>query len=100
MAAGLLAQNARRKGLQTMRWVKTSLAPGSKVVVDYLEAAGQQTHLDALGFTITEFGCTTCIGNFGPLNPEIAAAVDDNKMMVVAVLSKNRGFEGRISPHF
>ena len=99
VAAGLLAQNARRKGLQTKPWVKTSLAPGSQVVADYLEAAGLQTHLDALGFTIAGFGCTTCIGNSGPLKPEIAAAVDDNEMTVVAVLSGNRNFEGRISPH-
>jgi len=99
VAAGLLAQNARRKGLQTRPWVKTSLAPGSQVVADYLEAAGLQTHLDALGFTIAGFGCTTCIGNSGPLKPEIAAAVDDNEMTVVAVLSGNRNFEGRISPH-
>ena len=95
----MLAQNAGRKGLQTKPWVKTSLAPGSRVVADYLQAAGLQTHLDALGFTIAGFGCTTCIGNSGPLKPEIAAAVDDNEMTVVAVLSGNRNFEGRISPH-
>ncbi len=99
VAAGLLARNARRKGLQTRPWVKTSLAPGSQVVADYLQGAGLQTHLDALGFTIAGFGCTTCIGNSGPLKPEIAAAVDDNDLTVVAVLSGNRNFEGRISPH-
>jgi len=99
VAAGLLARNARRRGLQTRPWVKTSLAPGSQVVADHLREAGLQTHLDALGFTIAGFGCTTCIGNSGPLKPAIAAAVDHNDLTVVAVLSGNRNFEGRISPH-
>ena len=99
IAAGLLARNAVKAGLKTKPWVKTSLAPGSQVVADYLKASGLQTHLDALGFNIAGFGCTTCIGNSGPLAGPIAKAVEDNDMAVAAVLSGNRNFEGRINPH-
>ncbi len=99
MAAGLLARKAVEKGLTRKPWVKTSLAPGSQVVADYLEEAGLQEPLDALGFNIAGFGCTTCIGNSGPLDPPIAAAVDGNALVVTAVLSGNRNFEGRVSPH-
>jgi aconitate hydratase len=99
IAAGLLARNAVKLGLKAKPWVKTSLAPGSQVVADYLKAAGLQAYLDKLGFNIAGFGCTTCIGNSGPLPPAIAKAVDDNDMVVAAVLSGNRNFEGRINPH-
>ncbi|CAA6605931.1 aconitate hydratase 1 [Rhodospirillaceae bacterium LM-1] len=99
MAAGLLAKKAALKGLSRKPWVKTSLAPGSQVVADYLERAGLQRHLDALGFNIAGFGCTTCIGNSGPLDAPVAEAVDANNLVVAAVLSGNRNFEGRISPH-
>jgi len=99
VAAGLLAKKAVEKGLTSKPWVKTSLAPGSQVVEDYLKAAGLQDSLDALGFNIAGFGCTTCIGNSGPLAEPIAKAIDDNGLVVTAVLSGNRNFEGRISPH-
>jgi len=99
MAAGLLARKAVEKGLRSKPWVKTSLAPGSQVVADYLEKAGLQDALDTLGFDIAGFGCTTCIGNSGPLDAPIAAAVEAEDMLVTAVLSGNRNFEGRISPH-
>jgi aconitate hydratase len=99
LAAGLLAKKAVERGLKSKPWVKTSLAPGSQVVPDYLRAAGVQEALDALGFTIAGFGCTTCIGNSGPLDDAIAAAIDDHDLVVAAVLSGNRNFEGRISPH-
>ena len=99
VAAGLLAKKAVARGLTRKPWVKTSLAPGSQVVEDYLKTAGLQDSLDALGFNIAGFGCTTCIGNSGPLDPPIAHAVDDNGLVVAAVLSGNRNFEGRISPH-
>ncbi|MGB0748859.1 MAG: aconitate hydratase AcnA [Magnetospiraceae bacterium] len=99
VAAGLVAKKAAAKGLKSKPWVKTSLAPGSQVVADYLEAAGLQGPLDELGFNIAGFGCTTCIGNSGPLAEPIAAAIDSNDMVVTAVLSGNRNFEGRISPH-
>nr|WP_221236979.1 aconitate hydratase AcnA [Roseospira goensis] len=98
MAAGLLARKAVEKGLVRKPWVKTSLAPGSQVVTDYLERAGLLEPLGQLGFTVAGYGCTTCIGNSGPLDPPIAAAVDDNGLVVSAVLSGNRNFEGRISP--
>jgi len=98
VAAGLLAKKARAKGLTRKPWVKTSLAPGSQVVEDYLRAAGLQEPLDGLGFSLAGFGCTTCIGNSGPLDPAITAAIDDNGLAVAAVLSGNRNFEGRISP--
>ena len=99
VAAGLVAKKAVERGLWRKPWVKTSLAPGSQVVEDYLKTAGLQDYLDRLGFTLAGFGCTTCIGNSGPLDPPIAAAVDENELTVAAVLSGNRNFEGRISPH-
>jgi aconitate hydratase len=99
IAAGLLAQKAVAKGLRAKPWVKTSLAPGSRVVADYLEAAGLQDALDTLGFNIAGFGCTTCIGNSGPLAEPIADAISEGDLVATAVLSGNRNFEGRISPH-
>ncbi len=99
VAAGLVAKKAAELGLKVKPWVKTSLAPGSKVVSDYLEEAGLQKHLDTLGFNVVGYGCTTCIGNSGPLNPPIAAAIEKGDLTVTAVLSGNRNFEGRISPH-
>jgi aconitate hydratase len=99
IAAGLLAKKAVEKGLTRKPWVKASLAPGSQVVADYLKAAGLQDSLNKLGFYVVGFGCTTCIGNSGPLDPPIAKAIDDNGLVVGAVLSGNRNFEGRISPH-
>ena len=98
MAAGLLARKAREKGLTTQPWVKTSLAPGSKVVTDYLEAAGLNDDLDALGFNLVGYGCTTCIGNSGPLPDEIEQAINDGDLAVASVLSGNRNFEGRVHP--
>ncbi len=96
MAAGLLAQKALEAGLMTKPWVKTSLAPGSKVVTDYLAVAGLQPALDALGFQVVGYGCTTCIGNSGPLKGPIADAISENDLWVSSVLSGNRNFEGRI----
>ena len=96
MAAGLLARNAREKGLKTRPWVKTSLAPGSQVVPEYLNAAGLLTDLEGLGFYVVGFGCTTCIGNSGPLPQEVSVAVDERDLVVASVLSGNRNFEGRI----
>lgn len=98
LGAGLLAKKAVEKGLRVPAYVKTSLAPGSKVVTDYLEAAGLLPYLDALGFHVVGYGCTTCIGNSGPLLPEITAAIHDNNLLVASVLSGNRNFEGRIHP--
>src|SRR4051795_784574 len=98
VAAGLLAKNAVERGLQSKPWVKTSLAPGSKVVSDYYEKAGLTPYLNKLGFDLVGYGCTTCIGNSGPLIPEISQAVNDNDLAVVSVLSGNRNFEGRINP--
>ncbi len=98
LGAGLLARNARRRGLKVKPWVKTSLAPGSQVVSDYYAAASLQQDLDALGFNLVGYGCTTCIGNSGPLPDPIAEAVDAGDLVVAAVLSGNRNFEGRISP--
>ncbi len=98
LAAGLLARNAAAKGLQAQPWVKTSLAPGSRVVHDYLVKAGLLDDLEALGFNIVGYGCTTCIGNSGPLLPEIDAAVRENDLVGCSVLSGNRNFEGRIHP--
>jgi len=98
VAAGLLARNAREKGLQSKPWVKTSLAPGSKVVTDYLQKADLLDDLDALGFYTVGYGCTTCIGNSGPLKPEIVAALQEGEIIGTAVLSGNRNFEGRIHP--
>ncbi len=99
IGAGLLAKKAREKGLSVKPWVKTSLAPGSQVVTEYLEKAGLQDDLDALGFDLVGYGCTTCIGNSGPLPGPIGKAVEDGDLTVTAVLSGNRNFEGRISPH-
>jgi aconitate hydratase len=98
VAAGLLAKKAVEVGLDTKPWVKTSLAPGSRVVTDYLDAAGLQPYLDKLGFNLVGFGCTTCIGNSGPLPDDVAAAVKDGDLTVAAILSGNRNFEGRIHP--
>jgi aconitate hydratase len=98
IGAGLLARKARAKGLKTKPWVKTSLAPGSKVVTDYLNAARLQEDLDALGFNLVGYGCTTCIGNSGPLADPIAKVIEDNKLIVASVLSGNRNFEGRSNP--
>ena len=98
IGAGLLARNAIERGLETKSWVKTSLAPGSKVVTDYLAKAGLQEYLDRLGFNLVGYGCTTCIGNSGPLPSDIAEAVADGDLIVAAVLSGNRNFEGRIHP--
>ncbi|MHA7060800.1 aconitate hydratase AcnA [Azospirillum argentinense] len=99
VAAGLLARKAVEKGLKSKPWVKTSLAPGSQVVTDYLAKAGLQPYLDQLGFNIVGYGCTTCIGNSGPLPDPIAAAVEEGNLVVAAVLSGNRNFEGRVNPH-
>lgn len=98
IGAGLVARNALKKGLDVKPWVKTSLAPGSQVVTDYLEKAGLQKDLDALGFDLAGYGCTTCIGNSGPLDPAISAAVNDNDLIACSVLSGNRNFEGRVNP--
>jgi aconitate hydratase len=96
IGAGLLARNAVERGLESKPWVKTSLAPGSTVVTDYLEQAGLDEHLDRLGFNLVGYGCTTCIGNSGPLPEAISKAVNDNELVVCSVLSGNRNFEGRI----
>ncbi|MFZ1775054.1 MAG: aconitate hydratase AcnA, partial [Rhizobiaceae bacterium] len=96
--AGLLARNALAKGLKTKPWVKTSLAPGSQVVADYLASSGLQKDLDKLGFNLVGFGCTTCIGNSGPLPEAISKTINDKGLIAAAVLSGNRNFEGRVSP--
>ena len=98
IGAGLVARKARALGLTRKPWVKTSLAPGSQVVSAYLEAAGLQEDLDAIGFNLVGYGCTTCIGNSGPLQPEISKAINDADLIATSVLSGNRNFEGRISP--
>ncbi len=99
LGAGLVAQKALEKGLSVKPWVKTSLAPGSQVVTDYLKKAGLQESLDALGFDLVGYGCTTCIGNSGPLDEALTHAIKDNNLAVAGVLSGNRNFEGRIHPH-
>lgn len=99
LGAGLVAKKAVEKGLQVKPWVKTSLAPGSQVVTDYLEKSGMQKYLDELGFNLVGYGCTTCIGNSGPLPAPIAGAVEKGNLVVASVLSGNRNFEGRINPH-
>ena len=99
IGAGLLAKKAVDFGLKTKPWVKTSLAPGSQVVTDYLKKAGLNTYLDTLGFNLVGYGCTTCIGNSGPLDDNIVKAIEDKNLYAVSVLSGNRNFEGRISPH-
>ncbi|MBN9495767.1 MAG: aconitate hydratase AcnA [Alphaproteobacteria bacterium] len=98
IAAGLVARNAVAKGLKAKPWVKTSFAPGSQVVTDYMVAAGLMQHLDALGFNLTGYGCTTCIGNSGPLPDPVAEAIDKGDLTVTSVLSGNRNFEGRVHP--
>jgi len=98
IAAGLVARKARAKGLTSKPWVKTSLAPGSQVVTDYLNESGLSEDLDALGFDLVGYGCTTCIGNSGPLPEPISKAINDNDLVAVSVLSGNRNFEGRVSP--
>jgi len=98
VAAGLVAKKAVEKGLQVKPWVKASLAPGSKVVTEYLREAGLTPYLDQLRFNLVGYGCTTCIGNSGPLAPEISAAIDERDLVVASVLSGNRNFEGRINP--
>ncbi|WP_252258854.1 aconitate hydratase AcnA [Erythrobacter aurantius] len=98
IAAGLVAKKANEKGLKPKPWVKTSLAPGSQVVTDYLVKSGLQEHLDAVGFDLVGYGCTTCIGNSGPLAPPISAAINGNDIVAASVLSGNRNFEGRVSP--
>jgi aconitate hydratase len=98
LAAGLLARNAVKKGLTVKPWVKTSLAPGSKVVTDYFNAAEVSEYLDKLGFNLVGYGCTTCIGNSGPVPDPIAKAIEDGKLFVASVLSGNRNFEGRVNP--
>ncbi|MCC6679637.1 MAG: aconitate hydratase AcnA [Phycisphaeraceae bacterium] len=98
LAAGLVARKAHQRGLTRKPWVKTSLAPGSKVVTDYYDKAGLTADLDALGFNLVGYGCTTCIGNSGPLPPEISKAVNDANLVVCSVLSGNRNFEGRVNP--
>lgn len=98
VAAGLVARKAREKGLAPKPWVKTSLAPGSQVVTDYLDKAGLTADLDAIGFNLVGYGCTTCIGNSGPLPGPISAAINENDLVAASVLSGNRNFEGRVSP--
>jgi aconitate hydratase len=98
LAAGMLARAAVKAGLRTQPWVKTSLAPGSKVVTEYFAKSGVDKYLDALGFQTVGYGCTTCIGNSGPLPEEISTAIDSGKLVVTAVLSGNRNFEGRVNP--
>ncbi|MBN8906344.1 MAG: aconitate hydratase AcnA, partial [Rhodospirillales bacterium] len=99
VAAGLVARKARAKGLHPKPWVKTSLAPGSQVVTEYLDKSGLTADLDALGFNLVGYGCTTCIGNSGPLEDAIADAIEDNNLVGVSVLSGNRNFEGRVHPN-
>jgi aconitate hydratase len=98
LGAALLARNAVEKGLTSKPWVKTSMAPGSQVVNDYYEKAGVWPYLEKLGFYLVGYGCTTCIGNSGPLPEDVSKAVNDNDLSVTAVLSGNRNFEGRINP--
>ncbi|ALE15589.1 Aconitate hydratase [Altererythrobacter epoxidivorans] len=98
IAAGLVAKKANERGMKPKPWVKTSLAPGSQVVTDYLEKAGLQEHLDAIGFDLVGYGCTTCIGNSGPLAAPISKAINGNDIVAASVLSGNRNFEGRVSP--
>ena len=99
IGAGILAKKAFQLGLKSKPWVKTSLAPGSKVVTDYLRKSGLQYYLDKLGFQLVGFGCTTCIGNSGPLDLDIVDTIEKNNLIISSVLSGNRNFEGRINPH-
>ena len=96
LAAGILAKKAVARGLKAQPWVKTSLAPGSRVVTEYLNKTGLQTYLDQVGFRLVGYGCTTCIGNSGPLAPEIETAIADQDLVVASVLSGNRNFEARV----
>ena len=98
VAAGLVAEKANKYGLQTKPWVKTSLAPGSQVVGEYLEKSHLQKELNELGFNVVGYGCTTCIGNSGPLSPELSKAIAEGDLVSCSVLSGNRNFEGRIGP--
>src|SRR3954452_18070717 len=98
LGAGLLARNAVERGLRSQPWVKTSLAAGSKVVTEYVHRAELTEPLEELGFNLVGYGCTTCIGNSGPLPDEISASVNENDLSIVSVLSANRNFEGRINP--
>ena len=98
MGAGLLARNAVKRGLTVKPWVKTSMAPGSQVVTEYLTSSGLQKDLDKIGFNLVGYGCTTCIGNSGPLPENISKAIKDNDLVAAAVLSGNRNFEGRVNP--
>ena len=98
VAAGLVARKANKLGLKPKPWVKTSLAPGSQVVTDYLDKAGLTEDLNAIGFNLVGYGCTTCIGNSGPLAAPISAAINENDLVAASVLSGNRNFEGRVSP--
>src|SRR5690606_5562533 len=98
IAAGLVARKAHALRLKPKPWVKTSLAPGSQVVTDYLTDAGLQKDLDALGFNLVGYGCTTCIGNSGPLDPAVSKSINDNGIVAASVLSGNRNFEGRVNP--
>ena len=98
IGAALVAKKAVERGLNRKPWVKTTLAPGSKVVSDYYDRSGLTPYLDKLGFNLVGYGCTTCIGNSGPLIPEVSAAVQEHDLAVVSVLSGNRNFEGRINP--
>jgi aconitate hydratase len=97
LAAGLLAKKAVKRDLQVPPWVKSSLAPGSRVVTNYLDKAGLTPYLDKLRFNLVGYGCTTCIGNSGPLPPDVARAIEDHGLVTVSVLSGNRNFEGRIN---
>jgi aconitate hydratase len=98
IGAGLVARKAVERGLTTKPWVKTSLAPGSRVVTDYLESSGLNEYLDKLRFNVVGYGCTTCIGNSGPLPPPVAAAIENEHLVTAAVLSGNRNFEARVHP--
>ncbi len=98
LAAGLIARKAIKFGIKSKPWVKTSLAPGSQVVTEYLEKSGLQKNLNTLGFNLVGYGCTTCIGNSGPLNKDIEDDIKNKNLTVAAVLSGNRNFEGRIHP--
>jgi aconitate hydratase len=98
VAAGLVARKARERGLDSKPWVKTSLAPGSQVVTDYLDRAGLSEDLNAIGFDLVGYGCTTCIGNSGPLPEPISRSIHKNDLVAASVLSGNRNFEGRVSP--
>ena len=98
MAAGLLAKKAVAAGLKTPPWVKTSLAPGSRVVTDYYKRAGLLDDMDKLGFQVVGYGCTTCIGNSGPLPEDVSRSIEEHGLVAISVLSGNRNFEGRISP--